>query len=48
VTEYRDEPHGKEGQMIRWARIADLENYSFPHANQSIIKYLSNHVTITA
>lgn len=48
VTDYLDEPVGKEGQVVRWTSIAELENYSFPHANQSIINYLTNHITMGA
>lgn len=38
VLAFTGEPWGKEGQPIRWVAVDDLVNYTFPAANQPIIK----------
>lgn len=41
VLEYKGEPWGKEGQVVRWVNLADLIDYSFPDANKSVIAAVS-------
>jgi len=40
VSEFIGEPQGQEGQPLKWALINDLQNYTFPDANVSIIEKL--------
>jgi 8-oxo-dGTP diphosphatase len=40
VSEFDGIPLGKEGQPIRWATVQELSQYSFPAANQPILKAL--------
>ena len=40
ITEFSSDPYGKEGQEGRWVAINELDEYSFPEANQAIIKKL--------
>ena len=37
VDAFTGEAAGKEGQEIKWVRVDDLENYTFPEANKPII-----------
>jgi len=37
VTEFSGEPHGREGQPLRWATVAELTEIPFPDANQPIV-----------
>ena len=34
------EPHGHEGQALRWVEIDDLDRYDFPAANRSVVRRL--------
>ncbi|NRQ43238.1 8-oxo-dGTP diphosphatase MutT [Rheinheimera sp. YQF-2] len=38
VTAFDGEPHGREGQPLRWVDIAELGNIEFPDANQPIVE----------
>ena len=38
VERFSGEPEGREGQLIRWVKVDDLINYSFPQANQPIVE----------
>jgi 8-oxo-dGTP diphosphatase len=40
VTAFEHEPHGREGQPLRWASIAELTDIRFPDANQPIVARL--------
>lgn len=40
VDHFAGEPHGAEGQLIRWITPAELDNFSFPAGNQLIIEKL--------
>lgn len=40
VTKFVGEPHGREGQQVRWVPLVDLANYAFPEANQVIVEKL--------
>ncbi|MBJ7553284.1 8-oxo-dGTP diphosphatase MutT [Marinomonas spartinae] len=40
VKKFNGEPHGREGQEVRWVPLADLANYAFPEANQVIVDRL--------
>lgn len=40
VTEFNGEPHGREGQPLRWVSIAELSEIEFPDANQPIVARL--------
>ena len=37
---FTGEAHGKEGQPVEWVNIKDLDNYTFPEANTTLIKKL--------
>jgi len=41
VTEFTGQPHGNEGQQIRWVSLTDISGYKFPDANQPIIMALT-------
>ena len=38
VEQFSGEPSGREGQPVQWVAVEDLSNYTFPEANQAIIK----------
>lgn len=38
VTAFDGEPHGREGQPLRWVDIAELGSVEFPDANQPIVQ----------
>lgn len=38
VTRWEGEPHGREGQEIRWVAAAALDDYAFPAANLPIVR----------
>lgn len=40
VREFKQQPYGKEGQLLRWASINELKNYSFPGANADLVEDL--------
>ncbi len=40
VTDFRGEPHHREGQPLRWVRMATLDEYEFPEANRPIVAAL--------
>ena len=40
TTEFAGEAKGLEGQEVRWVDKADLVNFTFPDANQSIVDKL--------
>ena len=37
VSAFSGEPHGREGQPLRWVAGRDLRNLDFPKANEAII-----------
>lgn len=37
VTSFADEPHGREGQPLRWVEAGALSGYEFPAANRPIV-----------
>lgn len=41
IEHFEGEPHGKEGQEIRWISRESMEEYQFPPANQQILAVLS-------
>ncbi|MCP5160964.1 MAG: Nudix family hydrolase [Hahellaceae bacterium] len=41
VTRFSGEPHGMEGQPVRWIARNELHNYAFPLANEPIVRALS-------
>ena len=43
VTEFSGEPHGREGQPLRWVAIDELSSIEFPDANQPIVERLLQH-----
>jgi len=45
VTAFTGEPHGAEGQVIRWVKPQELSNYTFPPANKPIIEHLLADIT---
>lgn len=40
VDEFSGQPQGREGQTIRWCNNNELQQFSFPAANQAILRYL--------
>src|SRR5690606_12054895 len=38
VREFSGEPHGREGQQIRWCPLAEIGAMQFPAANLPIVK----------
>ena len=40
VTAWRGEPHGREGQPLRWASPAELTDFTFPAADEPILARL--------
>jgi 8-oxo-dGTP diphosphatase len=38
VSDFSGEPHGREGQPLRWATVAELSDINFPDANQPIVQ----------
>lgn len=40
IFEFEGQAIGHEGQIVRWLDVKRLENYSFPAANQLIVKLL--------
>lgn len=40
VRSFSGEPHGREGQELRWVKRTDLRNYAFPQANLIIVDTL--------
>ncbi|NOQ94549.1 MAG: 8-oxo-dGTP diphosphatase MutT [Methylophaga sp.] len=44
ISEFEGTPRGKEGQILRWAAIANLEEQEFPAANVAIINALKLRV----
>jgi 8-oxo-dGTP diphosphatase len=40
VESFNGEPHGREGQPLRWVSVGDLSEYPFPAANRPIISAL--------
>lgn len=41
VERFDGEPHGREGQPIRWVTLEELSNYPIPEANRPVIAALS-------
>ncbi len=41
VRAFTGDPIGVEGQVLRWIRIDQLEDYQFPAANKPIVKLLT-------
>ncbi len=40
VRDFSGEPHGREGQTLRWVPISELATYKFPQANEVIVARL--------
>lgn len=38
ISEFAGEPHGREGQPLRWVNIESLHEFEFPAANQPILE----------
>ncbi|PFG45240.1 8-oxo-dGTP diphosphatase [Vibrio sp. ES.051] len=38
VSQFNDEPYGREGQEGRWVEISELGDYPFPEANVPILE----------
>ena len=47
VTDFRGEPHGREGQPLRWVRIAELSDIAFPDANKPIVERIQQYFAKT-
>jgi 8-oxo-dGTP diphosphatase len=43
VSSFTGEPHGREGQPLRWASVAELSKLDFPDANQPIVERIQQH-----
>ncbi|MGS2723646.1 8-oxo-dGTP diphosphatase MutT [Porticoccus sp. GXU_MW_L64] len=40
VTDFDGEPHGAEGQPVKWVKPGELGDYPFPEANQALVNHL--------
>ncbi len=40
VLKFEGEPHGEEGQMVRWVDLKELASLDFPEANKPIVDEL--------
>jgi len=40
VFQFSGKPHPVEGQLLRWVAIEQLDTYTFPDANQPIVRQL--------
>ncbi len=38
VTEFNQQPYGKEGQVGQWVKVAQLADYTFPEANVPVLE----------
>jgi 8-oxo-dGTP diphosphatase len=47
VREFSGEPHGREGQTLRWVPLTELGSYQFPAANNVIVKTLLSTTFLT-
>uniref|UniRef100_UPI004047B01E 8-oxo-dGTP diphosphatase MutT n=1 Tax=Rheinheimera sp. TaxID=1869214 RepID=UPI004047B01E len=43
VTDFSGEPHGREGQPLRWVSIAELSEIAFPDANKPIVQRIQQY-----
>lgn len=43
IKQYTGEPHGAEGQIIRWVKPSEFHQYQFPAGNREIIEKLHHH-----
>ena len=43
VTAFTGEPHGREGQPLRWVPVAELHQLTFAEASQPIVERLQQH-----
>ena len=41
VTHFEGKPHGKEGQILRWLRLSELDQYPTPLASAPVMKALN-------
>lgn len=44
VTDFSGEPHGMEGQEVRWFSVAELEALEFPDANYPILEKIKQDI----
>jgi len=44
VDQVEGQACGCEGQAIKWVMAAELDNYTFPVANQAIVKKVQNYI----
>ena len=47
VTDFSGEPHGREGQPLRWVSIAELSDIAFPDANKPIVERIQQYFSKT-
>lgn len=47
VTDFSGEPHGREGQSLRWVSIAELSDIAFPDANKPIVERIQQYFSKT-
>lgn len=45
ITEFRNEPFGKEGQQGKWVRLEQLHDYAFPEANRDVLNKVVREFT---
>ncbi len=43
VSAFNGEPHGREGQPLRWVDVNALDNIEFPDANQPIVERIQQY-----
>lgn len=44
VEDFAGRPFGREGQQVKWVTVEELKNYTFPSANEEVIRRLSTSV----
>lgn len=42
VSQYKNNPQGKEGQMLTWASVSHLHFFKLPEANHTIVDFLQS------
>ena len=47
VSAFNGEPHGREGQPLRWVSIAELSDIAFPDANKPIVERIQQYFSKT-
>ncbi|MHA2938509.1 8-oxo-dGTP diphosphatase MutT [Vibrio sp. RC27] len=46
VTEFVNEPYGREGQQGQWVSVSTLADFEFPEANRPIVEQVINQFSV--